>query len=58
MNDVNSNGKMSRRIEVFPRILGVEIESLMFLSQRRDTKAIFHNLFYKITKGFLVFITS
>ena len=45
MNDVSSTGKMSsentRRSRVFSGIFLVEMESFMFLSQYRDTQAIF-----------------
>ena len=58
MNDVISPSKMSvkntRRSRVFSGIFLVEMASFMFLSQYRDTKAIFH-LFYQITKIFSSF---
>ena len=58
MNDVISTRKMpsenTRRSRVFSGIFLVEMASFMFLSQYRDTKAIFY-LFYKITKVFSSF---
>ena len=58
MNDIISIGKMpcknTRRSRVFSGIFPVEMASFMFLSQHRDTKAIFY-LFYKVTKVFLSF---
>ena len=58
MNDVVSTEKNpsenTRRSRVFSGIFLVEMASFMFLSQYRDTKAIFC-LFYKITKLFSSF---
>ena len=58
MNDVISTRKMlsgnTRRSRVFSGISPVEMASFMFLSQYRDTKAIF-DLFYKIAKVFSSF---
>ena len=42
---------------MFSDIFLVETALLMFLSQYRNTKAIFY-LFYKITKIFQIFVTS
>ena len=51
--DLISTGKMpshnTRRVRVFSGILPAEMTSFIFLSQYRDTKAIFY-LFDKITK--------
>ena len=58
MSDVISTRKMpsenTRRSQAFTGIFLVELASFMFLSQYRDTKAIFY-LFYKITKVFSSF---
>ena len=55
MNDVISTGKIpsenTRRSGLFSGIFSLDMASFMFLSQYRDTKAIFY-LFYKITKVF------
>ena len=48
----SENTRCSR---VFPGIFLVEMASFMFLSQYRDTKAIFY-LFHKITKVFSEFL--
>ena len=58
MNDIISTRKMpsqnTRHSQLFSGIFLVEMASFMFLSQYRDTKAIFY-LFYKITKVFTSF---
>ena len=58
MNDVISARKIhsenTRRSRAFSGNFLVEMASFMFLSQYRDTKAIFY-LFYKITKVFSSF---